>query len=163
MRVVVPYTNLRPQTKEALDKYSPIEAEYFDVSESDESYFDMLSDVWRDGEGFILIEHDIEVGPTTIDELLSCEEEWCAFPYAMGGGNDTTALGCTKFGQGLVSALPYFPEWLSMKGDPWAPARHWARLDTRTFAILTDSDYTEHRHEPSVKHHNPEKAWPPSD
>lgn len=160
MRVIVPFTNLREQTKSALDTYSPVQAEYFDVSAHDEAYFDLLKSVWNDGEGFIVIEHDIEVRPTTIDELIGCEHDWCAFPYAMGGGNDATALGCTKFSDNLVKAVPSFPDWLSMRGDPWAPARHWARLDTRTFAILTEQGYEEHRHEPSVGHHNPEKAWP---
>lgn len=160
MKVVVPYTNLRDETVRALELWGPSRVEYHDVSSSDEEYFNVLARTWAQGEGFILIEHDIEIGPETICTLTQCGHDWCAFPYAMGGSGYKSALGCTKFSDDVVQTLSSLMAWVSDVRDPWAPPRHWARNDIRIAEFLRQNGYEEFVHWPPVKHHNPEKRVP---
>ena len=117
--------------------------------------------MWDDGETFVVIEHDIEIREGTLDSLTQCDEEWCAFPYAMGPSGYMTALGCTKFDAQLMREIPSFMSQVSDQVDPWSPPRDWRRLDRRIFVVLTElHGKTEHRHEPHVLHHNAEKRVP---
>jgi hypothetical protein len=161
VNVIVPFTELHPATEKALLLYGPRnQVWYHNVSSSDQEYWNVLARQWATGEGFIIIEHDVEVRNNTIQELTDCPEDWCAFPYAMGPSGYQTALGCTKFSTDLVQRYTNLLQEAGDKHDPWSAKRDWRRLDRRIFETLTEHGESEHRHEPPVKHHNPEKRVP---
>lgn len=118
------------------------------------SYVEML---WLLGKGFILNEQDIVSGPGNIDELKTCERDWCAYPYKMGGGNVLTGLGLTKFSDRLVYDFPrtltivnQFASYGTLLGD--IPRKHWLVLDMRLQRVLRSYGLVPHVHSPPVTH-----------
>src|SRR5262245_35332543 len=89
-------------------------------------YGEWLSILWRSGDGFILIEHDIAPWVGAIAQLMDCPRDWCAFRYPKGG-RPIRALGCVKFSTSLVRALPDLPEqwgqcpWQELEGRVLPP------------------------------------------
>ncbi len=147
--VYVPYTDLKRRTVEGLESTGRVPI-YVDVSKSDESYFDLLSSLWRSGETFIIVEHDVVVRETTIAELESCERSWCAFgtPYFNGVH---VGLGCVKFGSELIARFPRAFDEVAKMHDIKHPAKHWCRLDSwLQDRVLPTRE--RHIHEPSVGH-----------
>lgn len=76
MRVVVPFTDVTLGCRSSLERYCP-QAELYDVSGDVEAYWRLLSDVWADGETFVLIEHDAEWDERAIRALEECPEPYC--------------------------------------------------------------------------------------
>ncbi len=142
MRVVVPYTKLATETLAAL----PPGCTLAWVGDHERSYWALLSDLWHRGEAFIVVEHDVVPHRGALAQLASCEQEWCAFPYPMGDGLVTTALGCTKFGAGLIGRWPDL-----ISGIP-PRHRRWTDLDAIIVGRLHQHRETEHVHQPSVRH-----------
>jgi ABC-type uncharacterized transport system ATPase subunit len=70
LRVVCAYTpsRLRRGTVEALVAQAP-QAEFVDVGERPDSYFDLFCELWAAGEDFMLVEHDIDANFTLSDRL----------------------------------------------------------------------------------------------
>lgn len=127
MRVVLPYTDLRPEVLWAVQE-ADHEYETFDVSHSDTDYWSLLSLLWRCGEDFCIVEHDIVVGPGTLDSFEACPQEWCTSPYKYLRGT-YWGLGCTRFRAPLMAA---YPELLDEVGEVDAPGhgpKHWCTLD----------------------------------
>lgn len=85
-------------------------------------YTRLLSRLWREGEGFVLLEHDIAPWFGAIHQLWDCEWQWCMFEYPKLGGRLTSGLGCAKFSDELVAGHPEFAEhwcgvsWHSLDG-----------------------------------------------
>ncbi len=127
MRVVVPYTNLRNETRAAIEAsgwdYDPI-----DVSSDDEAYWRLLRDLWAAGETFCIVEQDIVVKPETLDGLAACTEWRCAAAYPYFNGL-YPGLGCTRFSAELLSSVPGAIEEIGSWSDEIHPLRHWCRLD----------------------------------
>jgi hypothetical protein len=149
--VILPYTRIRPGVREALDAtgwpYEPV-----DVSASDESYWELIADVWAEGETFIVVEHDIIVRPDTLRSLLGCVEEWCTFPYAMCTGPELTGLGCTKFDASIMATVPNLITRTAQMEDALHPPKHWCRIDQNTQHELMRRHYVVCRHLPAVEH-----------
>ena len=127
MRVIVPYTDLRKETKKAL-KQTGYKFETVFVGNSDSDYFDLLSDLWRKGETFAIVEHDIVVHPTALAELEQCSSDWCAFPSYYFNSTHV-GLGCVKFGSTLIKAHPYAMDQVGTISDNRHEVKHWCRLD----------------------------------
>lgn len=72
----------------------------------EEEYYRLLSTLWREKEGFLVVEHDIVVWPGAIQQLIDCPEPWCAMPYYSAVGWIEDGLGCTKFGPSLLQQYP---------------------------------------------------------
>ena len=149
-RIVVPFAvgRLRGATRAAVPDAT------FVRMVDDESYWRLLCRYWKLGNAFAIVEQDIVPTRAQIDTLWACPEDWCAHPYEMNG-IVSPALGCTKFSatllertQGLVAGII-------------SEHRHWQSLDAMIIGELHRRRFTEHVHEPAVRHlHEPEKAEP---
>lgn len=141
MNVWVPYTaKLRPETAAAAPS-----AQFVDVAAADTAYWDLLASLWRAGETFILVEHDIVPPDGALDGLWACERDWCGLPYPVG---DHFGIfnGCTKFGAALLERFPLAVEQMR--------SHHWASLDSQLIAYLQRQDPTlaPHIHWPAAQH-----------
>lgn len=151
MRVVCPHSNLRPETRAAL---IPFDAEFVSTAASPTAYWECLSALWQAGEGFLLVEHDMEPLARHIEKMAGCPDPWCAAPYWLANGQRfETALGFSKFSTELLTAeRDLMAEVGEIAGD--LPAKDWRRLDVRVQLVLRRRGYTPHLHDP-VTHLNP--------
>jgi len=130
--VVVPYTNLRKETRQSL----PSDARLVRMS-SDEDYWRLLASLW--GQEFCIVEHDIVVHAGVFSSFAQCDNGWCLFPYTGPGGVLLTkSLGCTRF-RALCEL------------DFSTPVR-WDRLDAWLYDALRARGYTPCVHNPPVRH-----------
>ena len=151
MRVVVPHTNLRPETRDALTatghSWTPV-----DVSGSDTRYWRLICDLWEAGEEFIVVEHDIVVRPDTLSELEACPSEWCAFgaPYFVG---THVGMGCVKFSASLIARAP-MAAWNAgqRSTDANHPPGHYCTLDHWLQWVELPKWAIRHVHEPPLGH-----------
>ena len=154
MRVVVPYTALHPFTLRALKAYAP-EAEVIDLGNQGDAYYELLCELWSEGEGFLIVEQDIEIHASVVPQLEECLEDWCIFGYPgpLGAGiwppPDqrllTRSLGCTRFSASLIKAEPDLMENL--------PLHYWGHLDFTIDRALSPR-WAPHVHQPHVNHHH---------
>jgi hypothetical protein len=120
----------------------------------DESYWRLLARYWRRGNAFVVVEQDVVPTREQIDTLWACSEEWCAYPYNMNG-IVSPALGCTKFSASLLERTAGLLDGILRQH------RHWQSLDSMIIGELHRRRFTEHVHDPAVRHlHEPEKAEP---
>lgn len=178
MRVVVPYAGrVHPKADDALARYAP-EAEFVDVSESDTAYHSLLCRLWKEGEAFALIEHDVEIGPHTVADLRACHP-WCVFPFAraLPGPHATwladegrwsegialleRSLGCTRFGSWMIQHEPDLMTAALAAPIPWEDGvkGHFRRLDNALGHVLAERHYDPHIHHPEVVHHHWLSRW----
>lgn len=145
MRVIVPFTNVSEQTREALDG----RAEYIDVSASPESYFYLLKKLWEDAQDFCIVEQDIVVGPNTIEDFERCPEPWCLSPYPYIGQAEYQGLGCMRFRHAFMKVYPDLLEVVGTQEIADHPQKHWCTLDAGVQRELWRRDA------PGVCVHNP--------
>jgi len=110
------------------------------------AYGKHLAEIWRRGEGFILVEDDIAPWPGAIKELDDCPEPWCGFQYLWCGSQISGTIGCMKVGAQLTQDHP--DVWKNWIGKPWT------FLDGsifQTIKLITESYYF-HVHGPPVAH-----------
>src|ERR1035437_9438761 len=120
----------------------------------DQSYWRLLCRYWKLGQTFIVVEQDVVPTRAQIDTLWACPADWCAFAYDMNG-IVSPALGCTKFSAALLERTAGLPAAIISEH------RHWQSLDAMIIGELHRRRFTEHVHEPAVRHlHEPEQAEP---
>lgn len=152
MKVACPYTTLHPLVDQALRNFAP-DAERYQLGRHADAYYAYFLAIWAQGEGFLNVEHDVEIYPEVIPQLEACPEDWCVFPY-MGGltpgspgdGHIYGGLGCTRFSTKLIQANPTLIQTL--------PVRNWQNLDSHILPALLGLGYERHYHEPPVLHHH---------
>jgi hypothetical protein len=128
----------------------------------DTAYAELVAELWRAGETFVIVEDDIAPWPGAIAELEACPHFWCGFHYCLPGRWDAesddqhTALfgtnGCFKVAQEAMQAAPELCE-------RWA-SHGWRTLDVALTAALRHvfgleggpSEHTFHVHRPAVAH-----------
>ena len=149
MRIIFAYRAgyAHPFALDAIKRYAP-QAELKDVGENPHSYHRLLYETWDQGEGFLLIEHDVEIGPDTIPSFEQCQGDWCiARAGAPGNRPDNPlymerSLCCTRFSSKLIAEHPDLI--LSL------PSQDWRRLDCEIHPRLSGA-CMEH---PVVRHHH---------
>jgi len=146
----MPYTNLREEAVVAVEE-SGHDLLRVDVSGSDDAYWELLNDLWTTGKTFVIVEHDIVVPPTAIDELLNCPGEWCGFatPYV---GTLWAGLSCTKFEGTLLKDFPDLMEIVATMSDVGHDQKHWCRLDAWMHHVLEDEEVEQHQHRGRLGH-----------
>jgi len=116
--------------------------------DQDESYYDLLSGLWADQQGFIIVEHDIVVWPGAIGQLEECPEPWCLYPYYASVGWCSDALGCTKFSAELLRQYP------DVLKEPFptccSHSKYWCGLDRLIAHRLKEYGVEPHVHSPAV-------------
>ena len=161
MRVVVPYAasdrdariGLYPAVRAALEA-DGVAAEYVDVSGSPTAYHELLAGLWREGQAFTVIEHDVVVRPGAIAELDRCPERWCCAVYRSAVGPLIGGLGCTRFSGQLLQEHPAVFRTIDHLPPDGTPRHYWGRLDTRLKIVLMQSEgVTPHAHYGLVDYH----------
>lgn len=161
MKVVVPYSRHAFATLIVL-RGEGIEPRQVECTEND-SYFNLMRDLWAEGETFVCVEHDVLPHPGAIQKLWECPEPWCGHTYYMRGRLGVVAFGCTKFSADLIAATPWIWDAVAHPIDfdgsmlPLDPMRtHWAVLDGiwRDLIDLNLPDLKPHLHDPPVVHMN---------
>jgi hypothetical protein len=143
MRIIVPFTRLRPETYLALEKTDyDYETEYVGIS--DDAYWTLLAKLWKAGEAFIIVEHDIVPTETALFQLAACDQDWCAWPYDYF--SQAYGLACMKFEAELISRHPNLIEQIAQMSDTEHPPKHWCRLDAWLERTLWASGEPLHRH-----------------
>jgi hypothetical protein len=151
MQVVVPYTRVHDEVVEALEATGH-PYEMVDVSENESSYYELLRAKWAAGETFIIVEHDIIVMRTTFTELEQCPEPWCIVPHRYLGWMHW-GLGCVKFTDRLICAVPTAMEEVGSLEDEKHPPKHWCRLDCwLQQRVLPRYGFHSHNHEFALEH-----------
>jgi hypothetical protein len=149
VKIVCPYTELRPEVVRALSGQGVV---FCDVSGSDEDYWKLLAGLWREGQGFINVEHDILVRPDSLDELANCHHDWCSFqvPYV---GKVYAGLSCAKFSAALIARYPDALDVIAEQSDEDHSPKHWCRIDTWLQShVLNPGGETMHVHGPPLEH-----------
>lgn len=155
MKLVVPHTDLHPETYRATRDWPDVEYVY--VGEDDYAYGRLLKRLWREGESFALVEHDVLPHPDTLARFALCDRWYCSAPYEWTTHVGVT-LGCTKFGREGLLAYPDAAEIAcripSNYGD--GTGGHWKQLDVFLQAAVLRDLYSEqpHAHLPPVRHLN---------
>jgi len=154
VRVVVAYTRLHPAVRDALDR-DGVRVEYRDTL-GPHGYWQLLNDLWGDGEGFVLLEQDKIPVAGALDRLRSCRELWCAYPVPIRDGGDRCAdfptLACTKFAGELVQATPELPSEIGAV-DVGYGLKDWHRLDALVAGYLYHRGFDVHWHERGMVEH----------
>ena len=80
-------------------------------------YGELLAELWSEGGGLVVVEHDVAPWAGALTQLADCEADWCQFRYPKDGGALVRGLGCTKFSARLMVEYPDLPSaWL---GTAW--------------------------------------------
>ena len=133
-----------------------IAPETVDVGGSPTAYHELFIRLWADGDGFVVVEHDVVVPRGAIRSLERCREPWCGVPYPSHNGYLEGALGCTRFSTSLVRSVPEVPATVDQLASDGTPRRYWGRLDTRLKQVLEDRiGLRFHAHWPAADHLNP--------
>jgi hypothetical protein len=140
--VLVPYTNLRPETRASLADQDVL---YLDVSGAEDDYYWALQGFWQRQQGVIVVEHDIVAYPVAIEALRACESDWCGVPYLVGR-NFVLDLGLTKFSPAIMAA---YPEAVNRMENT-----HWKTLDGQLLGYLRPLRGGPHWHWPAARHLN---------
>lgn len=155
MKVVVPYTDLRPETLDGLRFARKRDVMFVDVSASPYAYGELLERLWDAGETFCLIEHDIEIGPSTLYDFRACNYGYCGAPYAWTT-NVGVALGCVRFRDSFIAQHPLAVRKALDKKPTFA------QLDVCLQRAILVREYGQQPHvHACVIHHNAAKALLP--
>lgn len=153
MKVYCPHTRILPETRAALDN-SGYQWTGVDLTGSDTAYTELMQKLWRAGESFAIVEHDIVPWRGALAELDDCDEPWCAFEYPFGKGA-ITGLGCTRFRDILLTGYPTAVDDTLIEHHEVHPRGHWCSLDGRLSHALHRLGARKHVHTPLVGHLHP--------
>ncbi len=115
MHVIVPVIDSRSAAHLALIAEGISHEQHMCVDDTD--YSNLLTEIWKAGSGFIVVEHDVAPWFGAVNQLAECERDWCMFHYPKFGGALTRGLGCTKFSDRLVRKYPELPD--AWQGIGW--------------------------------------------
>lgn len=153
MYVLAPYTTHHPEAAAALSGTDHDVHHVRLEPHRARDYFDVLADVWQAGETVAIVEHDIVVHATALDDLSACPHDWCAFPYQYMEHERHYGLGCVKFSADLLARCPDAMRRVGVLRDPTHPPRHWCRLDAWLQGVVLPSmGETMHKHDTPVRH-----------
>lgn len=120
-----------------------------DVSRSEWDYWELVRQLWRGGQTFVLVEQDMAPSRAQVDNLFWCPERWCVHDYRVqqGTGADIApwvGMGVVKWSVELMAQEPDLVENISQTT--------WSRLDETLGRALLAHGYAPHIHEPPVEH-----------
>jgi hypothetical protein len=123
--------------------------EQADPSQYNPTYPELLADLWDQGEGVIMLEHDVVPFGNSIAEIAGCPHPWCGYRYPNGGDfNRAHAnLGCTKITDQMMTATAEWGRSERTRRGRW----DWSDARLSTWAYC-NSKMLPHRHFPDVAH-----------
>lgn len=160
MRIYVPYTRLRDETRDALEQHaSGHEIRYVDVSGGDEAMWEMYAAAWAEGETFAVVEHDIMIHDRVLPAFEQCPSLWCSFAYPYAHLPAYCGTGCVRFRAELLAAYPELWEHVALCEAPPAHGfRHWCTLDGFSQTQLCQAGFLMCRHMDPVTHLDPSNS-----
>lgn len=151
--ILVPYTRLHPATARLLNRHAPGHWRVQLDPADPHAYWSLLAQLWRQPGDLLIVEQDIGIHEHVVPGLTACREPWCGHPYPIGG-QLLVCLGCTRFTGEIKTAEPDLLDVVGDDGSGGMPARHWRYLDVKILDHLRWRGYTQHRHDPPVKHYH---------
>ncbi len=152
MKVVCPCTDgLRQETLDCLlaANAAGVRVEFRNVRTSPTAYAELITELWAERRGFLIVEEDMSFTVEQLQSLIKCDRPYCANPYEWTT-NIGPALGFTKFGARVLRDVP----------TPNLHGVAWNQVDyvlMRT--ILGRTHHRQpHLHLPPVQHLNEEKS-----
>jgi hypothetical protein len=115
VRVYVPTYSGASNVAELVLHAEGVEYQTF-PADSDLGYSLLMTEVWKRGEGFVIVEHDVAPWFGAVAQLEACPRDWCLFHYPDGGAL-SRGLGCTKFSDRLVRDHSDLPD--AWEGTEW--------------------------------------------
>lgn len=139
-----------------------------------EAYYELVAELWKAGEDFVIVEHDVELlgGHVTtargiesvtgeLAAFRACPGSWCAHSYEVFAGDVAEAyggpfaLGCTRF---RAELLARHPDAVELAGEldlhPVHRPRSYAVMDSTLTQILRCLSVPVCHHRPNVEHHH---------
>lgn len=107
-------------------------------------YAYVLGALWKAGDEFCIVEHDVVPWPGALDALKSCPHLWCAYWFPFAANAIRPALGCLRVSEDLIELYPDL--WRK-----WAGAE-WNDLDGAFYTAIQPLADRPHRHHPDVAH-----------
>lgn len=140
VKVVVPRVGRQGPTEFRLRDWG-VHYEWREV-DATYAYAKMLTDLWREGEGFLLLEHDVvPTSPEQLTEIRTCPKPWCAAPYI--SPVMMLGMGVTKLTDEALAASQDIPEVFH--------GMHWSTIDSKLIPAL-ESRFPLHGHFPPFDH-----------
>lgn len=121
----MPFTALDPATEAALQN---VPAEFINVGRSNESYWELLDELWATKREFVIVEQDIVVRPSTIGGFRVCDRLWCCAKYPYLDGM-FMGLGCCRFKTELMVDWPDVLDEVAEYHDSNHSRKHWCVVD----------------------------------
>lgn len=122
--------------------------EVLEVQMSDPQHYGRLfRHMWEIGNGFVLVEDDVVPWPGAVNQLLECENDWCAFPHprtAAQEGGWCLGFGCVRFSHALVRR--------HKMAHALDGSQRWDEVDGAAMGVLRTAGETCHEHSPPVAH-----------
>lgn len=142
--IICCYTTLQPEVLEALQENAPF-CNLLPANLDIHAYWRNMHFYWRGREDLVNIEHDIVIGPDTVSDLLTCDEDWCVYGYQHGCPPPSHGhLGCVKFSAALQRRIlnPEQPDC----GYCTPPDLCWMHLDNTLERVLMGAGFRQHYH-----------------
>ena len=157
MKLCVPHTDLRQETYRATRNWPNVTYRY--VGDSDTAYAEWLCELWADGEGFIVCEHDVVPAKGALKELADCPHGYCSFPVALSVYL-APCMSLTKFSGEFLRAYPNVMDRVMRVPTNYGVNGHFRQLDTivQQTVLLRRYGQQPHIHLPPAQHLNPEKS-----
>ncbi len=150
MKVVIPHARYNLHKLVAVSIQNECSNPVLYHCDKEDSYYELINELWHEGETFTIIEHDIIPWPGAVSELNECSRVWCLCPYNL---NTNSSLGFTKFGEVLLKEHPNILE------NPSGYDKSWTRLDWYLTRELFKLGYQPHTHQPNVAHLHAHESW----
>lgn len=148
--MICPCVEVEPATEKALADTGWKWSRAY-VGHSEEAYWEVLSRLWRIGETFCVVEHDVIVRPDSLSELAQCSSDWCSFEVPYGCGI-YAGLSCAKFSAALIARHPDTLEKVGERSDEGHLPKHWCRLDSWLQVVLREKGESMCVHSPPLGH-----------
>jgi len=150
MRLVCPYTELRPETRMAA-QLSGLRTRFEPMTYM-ANYYTLMQRLWKRGETFILLEQDIVPTEAQFYDITICGHDWCGFPYQYASFGLYNGAGFTRFSGRLMAAFPTLITSTKAFDDGVHPPRHWCTLDGWMRELLQKAGIQKVDHSPPVRH-----------
>jgi hypothetical protein len=137
VRVVVASTARDCPTHLALNQEDIAHSEW--VLDDSFTYGELWTELWRQGEPFVLYEHDVIPYPGATRALIDCDCLYCAHEFAIYPGNLVLSLGAGKY-----TPIGYAP-------PSWA-STPWDELEQEVMPFLSTMFGPPHVHTPPLGH-----------
>jgi hypothetical protein len=180
LKIVVPFVqgHLADATKAWGESQRAL---FVDLTGDDEGYFKLITQLWREGDWFLIVEQDVVPDPQQFNDMCACPKEWCAGVHKSHyNAPDVWSMGLMKFSDQLLArhfeidgrseedrkpdGAECIAQRLELTGTDYKPMgsdRRWHRVDLAVYSVIaqagaqfrdSDSNPLPHLHGPAGQH-----------